>query len=68
MKDELILKNKIKEIRKQKNLSQEELALKTGTTRQTIIAIEKGVFTPSAKLAYLICLVLNVKFEDLFFF
>ncbi len=68
MKSELQLKNNLKEIRNKKNLSQEELAFLVGTTRQTIIAIEKGVFNPSAKLALLLCVALDAKFEDLFYF
>ena len=66
MNKEIILKNKIKEVRSQKNISQEELAKLVGTTRQTIIAIEKGQFNPSAKLALLICVALDVKFEEIF--
>jgi len=68
MNNELILKNKIKQMRTQKKLSQEELALKVGTTRQTIISIEKNLFNPSAKLALLLCLALDEKFENLFYF
>ncbi len=68
MKSELQLKNNLKELRNKKNLSQEELASCVGTTRQTIIAIEKGVFNPSAKLALLLCVALDVKFEDMFYF
>lgn len=68
MDKQLILKNKIKEARTKKGLSQEELAKKVGTTRQTIIAIEKAVFNPTAKLALLLCLVLDEKFENLFYF
>ena len=68
MDNELILKNKLKEYRQQKNLSQEELARMVGTTRQTIISIEKNFFNPSAKLALLLCVALECKFEDLFFF
>ena len=66
MNREIVLKNKIKEIRTTKKVSQEELAKLTATTRQTIIAIEKGQFNPSAKLALLICIALNCKFEELF--
>ena len=51
-----------------KGLSQEELAILVGTTRQTIIAVEKGKFNPSAKLALLLTAALDVKFEDLFYF
>ena len=68
MDSSLILKNKIKEMRAKKGISQEELANRVGTTRQTIIAIEKGVFNPSAKLALLLCPVLDEKFENLFYF
>ena len=65
---ELELKNRIKEFRVQKNLSQQQLADMVGTTRQTIIAIEKGTFGPTAKLALVICYALDKKFEDLFYF
>ena len=68
MKDELILKNNLKQNRENKGLSQEELAILVGTTRQTIIAVEKGKFNPSAKLALLLTAALDVKFEDLFYF
>ena len=68
MNNELILKNNIKDFRKQKGISHDELAQKVGTTRQTIIAIEKGQFNPSAKLALLICYALDTAFENLFYF
>ena len=68
MDKELVLLNNLKDIRKSKGFSQEELASLVGTTRQTIIAIEKGIFNPSAKLALLLCVALDCKFEDLFYF
>ncbi|MBP3431974.1 MAG: helix-turn-helix transcriptional regulator [Clostridia bacterium] len=68
MNNELILKNKLKEARLAKKLSQEELARLVGTTRQTIISIEKNAFNPSAKLALLLCIALDEKFENLFYF
>ena len=68
MKNDIVFKNNLKEKRNQKRISQEELANMVGTTRQTIIAIEKNQFNPSAKLALLICLVLDEKFENLFYF
>lgn len=68
MDKELILLNRVKEERTVQKISQEELAKMVGTSRQTIIAIEKGVFSPTAKLALLICLALNKKFEELFYF
>lgn len=68
MNKDLILKNNLKEKRTQKKISQEELAKMVSTTRQTIIAIEKNLFNPSAKLALLLCVALDCKFEDLFYF
>ena len=68
MDKNLILKNNLKEIRTGKGLSQEQLATLVGSTRQTIISIEKQVFNPTAKLALLLCVALDCKFEDLFFF
>ena len=68
MDNELVLLNNLKDIRKSKGFSQEELDSLVGTTRQTIIAIEKGIFNPSAKLALLLCVALDCKFEDLFYF
>ncbi|MBE7074130.1 MAG: helix-turn-helix transcriptional regulator [Clostridiales bacterium] len=68
MNNRLILKNKVRQLRKEKNLSQEDLAKTVGTTRQTIISIEKGIFNPSVKLAILLCIALDVDFEHLFYF
>ena len=64
----LELQNNLKSARQSKNLSQEELAKMVGTSRQTIIAIEKGLFNPSAKLALLLCVALDIKFDELFYF
>ena len=68
MNNDIILYNRLKEIRQAKKVSQEELAKMVGTTRQTIISIEKNFFNPSAKLALLICLALDEKFENIFYF
>ena len=68
MNDEPKLKNRLKEIRTQKKLSQAQLAEMVGTTRQTILAIEKEIFYPTARLALLLCLALDCKFEDIFYF
>ncbi|MBR2944812.1 MAG: helix-turn-helix transcriptional regulator [Clostridia bacterium] len=68
MDNELILKNNLQKLRKEKKLSQDELAKMVGTTRQTIISIEKSVFNPSAKLALLLCIALEVSFEEIFYF
>ena len=68
MDDKLVLKNNLKESRKEKNLSQQQLADMVGVSRNTISSIEIGQFTPSAKLALLICIALEKKFEDMFYF
>ena len=68
MNNDLVLYNEIKAFRQQKKISQEELAKMVGTTRQTIISIEKNQFNPSARLALLICTALDKKFEEVFHF
>ena len=68
MKKELILKNNIRNVRKEKGLSQAELAAMSGVSRITISSIETGQFNPTAKLALLLCIALEQKFEDLFYF
>ena len=68
MKENLVLKNKLKLARVEKKLSQEELAKLVGVSRQTINSIETGKFYPTAKLALLLCIALDKKFEDIFYF
>lgn len=68
MKKELVLKNYLKEIRKEKNLSQQELANLVGVSRNTISSLETGQYEPTAKLAYVICIALDKTFEEVFFF
>jgi len=64
----LELKNKLKLARVEKDLSQDALAKLAGVSRQTIIAIEKGQFCPTAKLALILCIILEKKFEEIFYF
>lgn len=68
MNTQLILKNRLKEIRLAQNLSQQELAKLVGTSRNTISSIETGQFNPTAKLALILCIALNKKFEEIFYF
>lgn len=68
MDEKLILKNNLKEIRSEKGLSQQQLADMVGVSRNTISSIETGQFNPTAKLALVLCIALDKKFEDLFFF
>ncbi|MCQ2382847.1 MAG: helix-turn-helix transcriptional regulator [Clostridia bacterium] len=63
----LELNNHLKAKRVEKGLSQEELAHLIGTTRQTIIAIEKKQFNPTTKLAILLSVALDCTIEDLFY-
>lgn len=68
MNDTLELKNNIKEVRTEKKLSQAALAELVGVSRNTISSIETGQFNPTAKLALLLCIALDKKFEELFYF
>lgn len=68
MDDKLILKNRLKEARTEKDLSQAALAELVGVSRNTISSIETGQFNPTAKLALVLCIALDKKFEELFFF
>ena len=54
--EQLVLKNRLKVARAEK------------VSRQTISSIETGQFNPTAKLALILCIALDKKFEDLFYF
>lgn len=62
------MENKLEELRKQKNLNQEELGDMLGVSRQTIISIEKGKYNPSIILAFKIAKVFNKNIEDIFIY
>ena len=68
MEDKLILRNRIRVARAEKIISQGELAKMVGVSRQTISSIETGTFNPTAKLALILCIALDKKFEELFYF
>ena len=68
MEEKLILKNNLKEARTEAKLSQSALATMVGVSRNTISSIETGQFNPTAKLALILCIALDKKFEDLFYF
>lgn len=68
MNTHLRLKNRIKEYRKNTKITQTQLADMVGSTKNTISAIETGQFCPTAYLAALLCIALECKFEDLFYF
>ncbi len=66
--NDIEFQNRIRVARAEKRISQGELAEMVGVSRQTISSIENNQFCPSAKLALLICIALDKKFEDMFFF
>ena len=68
MNDTLVLKNGIKAARTERKLSQAALAELVGVSRNTISSIETGQFSPTAKLALILCIALDKKFEELFYF
>jgi putative transcriptional regulator len=61
------INNNIRKLRFEKNeMTQEELAREVGVTRQTIIAMEKGKYSPTLELAFRIALVFGVPLENVF--
>lgn len=62
------MKNRIRELRKERKMTQEELALAVGTTRQTITSIEVGKYTASLVLAYKIARYFGLTIEEVFDF
>ena len=68
MDDKLVLKNRLREARGEKGLSQAQLAELVGVSRNTNSSIETGQFNPTAKLALVLCIALDRKFEELFYF
>lgn len=62
------MRTKLKELRRLHKLSQEELALAVGTTRQTITSIETGKYTASLVLAYKLAHYFGLAIEDVFDF
>lgn len=59
--------NNVAVARKERNMTQTDLAESVGVSRNSISSIETGEYCPSARLAAMICCVLEKKFEDLFF-
>lgn len=60
------MRNRIKVLRAEQNMTQEQLARSVGVSRQTINAIEKGKFDPSLPLAFKIAKLFNLSIEDIF--
>ena len=68
MNEGLKLKNRLKQARTEKGMSQAQLAELVGGSRNTISSIETGQFNPTAKLALVLCIALDRRFEELFYF
>ena len=68
MDEALVLHNNVAQVRKEKRMSQSELANLVGVSRNTISSIETGQYQPTAKLALLLCVALDKKFEEIFYF
>lgn len=68
MNSHLKLKNNLKYFRQNVGLTQTQLAEKVGFSKNTICSIETCQFCPTAYLAALLCVALDCKFEDLFYF
>lgn len=60
------VENKVLELRKNQGITQEEFAKEIGVARQTVIAIEKGVYTPSLLLGLKIAKFFGKKVEEIF--
>lgn len=67
MNEKWIFKNRLKVARAEHGLSQEQLAVMAGVSRQTIGSIESGQYCPTAKLALVLSECLNKSFEELFY-
>ena len=68
MDEKLVLKNNLVKIRQEKGISQDALAKMVGVSRNTISSIETYQYQPTAKLALLLCVALDKKFEEVFYF
>lgn len=62
------MNNRIKELRKVKNITQDDLAGAVGVTRQTVISLENGKYNASLQLAFKIAKYFGMRIEDVFLF
>ena len=60
------MKNRLRELRSERNWSQADLAERAGVSRQTINAIETEKYDPSLPLAFALARIFNLKIEDVF--
>ena len=62
------MENRLRELREQQGITQEELAARVKVSRQTIISLEKGKYNPSIGLAYSLARVFKLPIESVFIF
>lgn len=62
------MNNRIKELRKAQNITQDELGAAVGVTRQTVISLENGKYNASLQLAYRISKFFDLAIEEVFLF
>jgi len=67
MKREVVLKNRVRELRERSRLRQTDLANRVGVTRQTILAIEKGRLNPSVVVSLKIARILGEPIDYVFY-
>jgi len=60
------MKNKLKVLRAERDMTQADLAIEVSVSRQTINAIEKGKFDPSLPLAFKMSRLFNLSIEEIF--
>ena len=60
------MKNKLEELRKARDMRQEDLAQALGVSRQTVISLEKGKYNPSLALAFKLARVFGMPIEEIF--
>ncbi|MDH7497105.1 MAG: helix-turn-helix transcriptional regulator [Syntrophomonadaceae bacterium] len=60
------MRNRVRELREQAGLTQEELAARVGVSRQTVISIERGRYNPSILLAFRLARVFGLAVEEVF--
>ena len=62
------MNNRLRSLRSQFNMRQEDLADKAGVSRQTIISIENGRYNPSLELAHRLARIFDLTIEEVFIF
>lgn len=67
-KEEVFMKNRLEELRKERGIKQEELAAELEVSRQTIGSLENGRYNPSILLAFKLSKYFGLKIEDIFIY